>query len=440
MNWMAENQNKEIPTTADIVIIGGGLAGTAALWAIEQAEPGTQTVLIEQNDHLGGGSSVASLESFRSCWGTEAIAQQMRRSIEVFLNSDDFLGDGTAQALSVRQHGYLFCAFNAEQAETLKADVEHLHRLGLTHVEYLDADEFNYRFPWLSDSVVAGKFDPIAGSLDSNALIHAYIRQAPNAQIIYNARDVQIQVEAGHVKGVSTSTGAISAPIVVIASGAGAFQVGRTAGIELPVVVRPRQSFTTPWRHEGFPEEGPMVIGAHPFPHVRPEARSGAIFGWEYHWNSKYADSGHDDIFNDALREPLYPVSQLKDMRFPSITLMLLAKQFGHADGEGFADMRYMRGIQHNIGYYVYRDASTAYVTDSLGNKQPYMSERAIIDAHPDVGGLFLSIAHGGHGIMTSPSAGEILASKVLGRELPHPLFTDFGIDVSWVEHDMNAL
>ena len=117
-----------------------------------------------------------------------------------------------------------------------------------------------------------------------------------------------------------------------------------------------------------------------------------------------------------------------------------LARQFGHKDGEGFADGRYLRGISHNIGYYVYRDESAAYRTEPDGTQHPYDSERAIIDTHPEVEGLFMSVAHVGHGIMTSPASGEILASKVLGLPLPNPLFSEFGLDAKWVEYDEGVL
>jgi glycine/D-amino acid oxidase-like deaminating enzyme len=430
----------DMPRTADVIIIGGGPAGTAALWAIERAAPGTKTVLIEQSDNLGAGSSLASLECYRSCWPTPCIARQMERSIAVFHNADDWLGDGAALSLAVRQHGYLFCGFNQPQANTLKKEVEHLHRTGLTHVEFLDAAEVAYRFPWLGQNVVAAKFDPQAGSLDSNGLIQQYVRNAPSARILLGVQETRILVEQGRIAGVRTARGAIAAPTVVIAAGAGARAVGRTAGIDLPVVVCPRQSFTTAWRHESFPEDTPLVIGVASFPHVRPEARSGAIFGWEYAWQVKHIPHTEDGELRDALRDPIYPVEQLKDLRFPSITLALLARQFGHQAGTGFADSRYLRGVRHNIGYYVCRDASVAYITNPDGTRKPYPSQRAIIDAHPELEGLFLSIAHIGHGIMTSPAAGEILASKVLWRELPDPLFAQFGLDVPWVEHDENAL
>lgn len=430
----------EMPKTADVIIIGGGPAGTAALWAIERFAPGTRTVLIERSERLGAGSTTASLECFRTCWPSLCMAKQMERSVQVFQNADDEIGEGASASLGMHLQGYLFLGFNDRQAATLKAEVEHLHSMGLNHIESLKADEIALRFGWLGPRVVAAKYDPVAGWIDSNAMIYAFARAATNAQVLVGVPDVSVCVESGHVTGVSTPNGDISAPVVVIANGASAPATARTAGVELPVVMRPRQSFTTGWRHEAIPDSSPMLIGAAPFPHLHPEARSGAIFGWEYAWRSKNVDEAYGiNEAGDALRNPVFPVAPLKDPRFPSIVLTLLARQFGHADGEGFADSRYYRNISHNIGYYVYRDETTAY-REVDGARRPYESERAIIDGHPAVDGLFLSVAHVGHGIMTAPAAGEILASRVLGRPFAEPSFADFGLDVPWVAHDENAL
>jgi glycine/D-amino acid oxidase-like deaminating enzyme len=435
------SDHNAMPRTADIVIIGGGPVGTAILWAIERFAPGTHAVLIEKSNRLGAGSSIASLENFRTCWSALCLTRQMLRGVEVFLNADEYLGEGASQSLAIKQPGYLFCALNTEHAAALKNDVKRLHEIGLRHVEYLDAEEVRYRFGWLGERVIAAKFDPTAGWLDSNALIYRYAQNTDSAQIILGAQDAQICVEDGRVTGVETPYGHIATPQAVIAAGAGSRAVGRTAGIELPIILRPRQSFTTGSRHSEFPEDAPMIIGAPPYPHVRPEAREGAIFGWEYNWRNKELQSNYGtNASHDAIIDAIYPTEQLKDPRFPSITLALLARQLGHADGHGFADSRYLRGISHNIGYYVYRDETVAYKQKDEGVKLPYDSERAIIDAHPDIEGLFMSVAHVGHGIMGSPAAGEIMACKLLGMPLPDPIFHEFGLDVPWVEYDENAL
>lgn len=445
---------ESLPSTADAIILGGGPAGAAAAWALHRAEPSLRVVLIERADHLGAGSTAASLECWRTCWPTACIARQMARSVEVFQHADEYLGEGAAAGISLKQHGYLFCAFTEPHAETLHRDVAHLHGMGLTHIEFLNADEVSHRFGWLGDRVIAAKFDPVAGWLDSNALIHWYLKASPSVQVALGVGESAIETRAGRVTGVRTPQGVISTPRVLIAAGAESWALGRTAGVELPVVARPRQSFTTSWRHAGFPSDSPLVIGGPPFPHVRPEAGSGAIFGWEYAWRNKRrsVDFGSEsrtrglsplsisDGPPDALIEPVYPVDSLKDPRFPSLTLALLARQFGHRAGEGFASPRYLQGVHHNIGYYVSRGPAAACRVGADGSPQPYESERAIIDRVGEVEGLFVSIAHVGHGIMTSPAAGEIAASLMLGRPLPDPAYADFGMGVQWVEHDESVL
>ncbi len=429
----------ERPRTADVVIIGGGPAGTAALWALGRADPSLRLVLVEQAESLGAGSSGASLEQYRTCWPTPCLARQMTRSISVFHAVDEYLGAGAAEALALKQRGYLYCGFTQRQTDALAADVAHLHQHGLTHVEFLGADEVAYRYPWLAGRVAGAKYDPRAGWLDSAALVYHYARSAANATILLGETGAAIRVEGGRVRGITSPLGDIDAPQVVIAAGAGARAVGRTAGIELPVVLRPRQSFTTPWRHDTFPEDSPVIIGGAPFPHGRPEARTGAIFAWEYGWNSKNAP-GVDGPARDYLVEPAWPVEALRDPRFPSIVLLLLARQFGDAPGEGFDDPRYLRGISHNIGYYVYRSPDNAYQTLADGSRGSYHSQRAIIGPWPGIEGLSLSVAHVGHGIMASAASGEIIAATVLGRDLPDPVYADFGVDVPWVPFDAGGL
>lgn len=432
---------EEMPTTADVIVIGGGLAGTSAVWALERAQAGIKTVLIEKSERLGAGSSLASLENYRTCWSAQCLMQQMTRSVEVFYNADEYLHEGASQSLALKQRGYLFCAFTPEQTQTYQRDIDLLHSIGSPHIEYLNADEVRYRFGWVGERVIGAKYDPTAGWLDSNALVHSFVKSAPSAQVLLGIKSVNICVENGRIRGVETPNGFIASPNVLIACGASARQVGRTAGVELPIILRPRQSVTTGWRHNPFPDDAPMLISHSPFVHVRPEAQSGAIFGWEYHWHTKHVSPEYGaNPDKDAIIDPLYPVSNLKDPRLPSMMLMMLARKFGHNDGEGFADGRYLRGVHHNVGYYVYRDESIAYRVADDGTHRPYESERALMDAHPDVEGLYVSVAHVGHGIMGSPAGGEIIASKILGQPLPHPSFADFGFDVHWAEHDENPL
>lgn len=425
----------EQPKTADVIIVGGGPAGTAAAWALERAQPGLRIVLIERAAQPGSGASNASLENFRTAWAAPCLARLMTRSIDVFTHPAEYFGEGVD--LGAKQRGYLWCAFTEAQAAKLRAEVEHLHAIGLSHIEYLDTSTVQARFGWLGPKLLAGKYDPQAGWLDSYALIQAFLRACETTTVLLDVPSVRLVREGDRITGVETSAGRIDAPATIIAAGADARGVAATANVHLPLIMRPRQSFTTGWRHPEFPAGGPAVIGSAPFPHVRPEAQDGAIFGFEYAWNAK--GLGENGRAVEALETPVYPVDRWKDPRMPSVTLMLLAKQFGHQRG-GFASPNYLRGLDHRAGYYVYRDATNAFKLAADGVPRAYDSQRAILDAHPDVSGLFLSVAHVGHGIMSAPAAGEIVAARVLGRPLPDPTFVDFAWGAHYVEHDSGGL
>ena len=425
----------EQPKTADVIVVGGGPAGTAAAWALERAQPGIQIALIERAAQPGSGASNASLENFRTAWAAPCLARLMTRSIDLFMQPGEAFGEETD--LGAKQRGYLWCAFTEPQAAKLRAEVEHLHAIGLPHIEYLDPSEVQARFGWLGPKLLAGKYDPHAGWLDSYALIQAFLRACQTTTVLLGVPDVRLIREGDRITGVETSAGRISAPATLIAAGADSRGIAATAGVHLPLVMRPRQSFTTGWRHPEFPADGPAIIGSAPFPHVRPEAQDGAIFGFEYAWNAK--GMGKNGRAAEALEAPIYPVDRWKDPRMPSVALMLLDKQFGHERG-GFASPNYLRGLDHRAGYYVYRDATNAYSTSADGQQRGYDSQRAILDAHPDVSGLFLSVAHVGHGIMSAPAAGEIVASRILGQSLPDPAFADFAWGAHYVEHDSGGL
>lgn len=432
---------EEMPHTADVVIIGGGMAGPAASWALQRAMPGIKTVLLEQDDQLASGASKASIECFRTCWPTESLAAQMSRSAQIYLNADAYLGDGASEALNVKQRGYLYCGFTEEQAAGLRNDVDHLHNMGLGHIEYLDKNEVHHRYPWLGSNVVAAKVDPTAGWLDSNALAYQYAKNGERAKFLSGMNHPRIIVQGDRIVGVATENGVIQTEKVIIAAGAGSREVGRTAGIELPIVLRPRQSFSTSFRDADIPADAPFIIGNNPWAYMRPEG-PGGIFGWEYNWKNtvdpKNGKSDHENGIEDYLVNPV-PYDRVKDQRFPQVTLDGLKRRFGKL----FNSNDYLvslRDVKHQAGYYVYRSPENTFITTKEGSKKPYVSERAIIDAWPGIDGLFLSVAHVGHGVMASAASGEIVAAHVLGNDLSNPLFYDFGLNVHWVPNDGGGL
>src|SRR4030095_4789000 len=69
---------------------------------------------------------------------------------------------------------------------------------------------------------------------------------------------------AGEIEGVVTRDGAVSAPVVVIATGAWSGVVGTLAGVDIPVAPLRRSKFiTAPFPFDKIPEATPFVIDPH---------------------------------------------------------------------------------------------------------------------------------------------------------------------------------
>ncbi|MCW5853974.1 MAG: FAD-binding oxidoreductase [Anaerolineae bacterium] len=419
---------------SDVIIIGGGQAGPAVAWALERADPTVSITLVEDHDQLAAGASTASMENFRTAWVPQCIAEQMRWSVRLFLDPDHYLREGAAEGLGVRRNGYLWLAMDDAEAAALRESVALLHSWGIEHAQFLSGDEVRYRFPWLPPHITGAKWDPLAGWLNSDFLAHRFVAQTRRTRRRMGARVRRILTEGGRVAGVETDRERLSAPVVVIAAGPGSRVLGRTAHADIPVFCIPRQSFRTPYRQPSIPASAPLVISRRPYAHFRPDG-DGLLFAWSYRWmkgdNEPPAGAEPIDGWTPGYVRPIWPIEPLRDPRFPEATLYLLGKQFRQREGEGFRDPRYLtRRIGHQIGYYVYREP----VVDAVGHL--IRSERAILDRWPGLDGLFVCTAHAGHGIMTAPAVGEIMAGLILGRPPRIPLWEQFGLGVQSVPYE----
>lgn len=424
---------EEMPRSADVVIIGGGMAGTAASFGLNRVDPKIRTVVVETAEDIATGDSTRSLECYRENWPTPSLAAQMAESIHAYLHADEEIGEGASQSICVKRHGYLYGASTSEQAEAQRKEVEEGNGRGLNLVEWLDYEEVHHRYPWLPSRVVSATFDPSAGSLNSNGLARAYAKVGERAKFLLGMRNPRIIVENGKVVGVSTEQGTISTDNVIIAAGAGSHAVGLTAGVKLPLELRARESFTTVFRDPRIPQDAPFMIGHRSGAYMRPQGEGGML-GWEYERTyGEPPDGGMDYLIEPVNR------STLVERRFPYITLHHLAREFGDIfTWQG--DSPYVRRKPYQqAGFYVYRGRENAYKEEG-GQRRPYRSQRPIIGPIPGVVGLFGSFAHVGHGVMDSFGGGNIIADHVLGRPLRNSLYADFGYDVHWVPSDGGGL
>ena len=80
-------------TTADVVIIGGGVTGSSV--AFNLAKRGVANVAVLDKSTVASGATGKSSACIRQHYSTEVTARMVRRSLEVFENFADEVG-GTA--------------------------------------------------------------------------------------------------------------------------------------------------------------------------------------------------------------------------------------------------------------------------------------------------------------------------------------------------------
>src|SRR5581483_11320567 len=115
-------------------------------------------------------------------------------------------------------------------------------------------------------------FLPTDGYIDPSQLTFALAEGARRhgAEIATNTRVNGIGVERGRVTGVETDKGSIETEIVVNAGGMFAAEIGRLAGVVVPVVPMAHEYLVT--RPSGLPLEMPTMRDPSLLVYFRPES------------------------------------------------------------------------------------------------------------------------------------------------------------------------
>ncbi|HEX9114733.1 MAG TPA: FAD-dependent oxidoreductase, partial [Anaerolineae bacterium] len=262
------------PTTADAVVVGGGIVGAASAFWLSRA--GLDTVLVEMEDGLSTLTSSKSIESFRAQFTEPAMAELALASIRIYENFAEVV-QLPDYDIDLRHGGYLFVTDDPGLTGSLQAAVARHHELGVTDSEYLNAAEIQARFPYISETAVAATFRQADGSFSSHAATQGFAKGC-SATFLLGTRVTGIERDGNGVSGVVTSRGKIATRLVVNAAGPFAGEIGRLAGLDLPVQPMRRQKAYILPRPE-IPRDAPLVIDIGRDAYWRPET-GGAFIAW----------------------------------------------------------------------------------------------------------------------------------------------------------------
>ena len=219
-------------TTAQVVVIGGGVVGCSVLYHL--TKKGWKDVMLLERDQLTSGSTWHAAGGFHTLNGDPNVAMLQSYTVGLYKELEEISGQSCGLHLSAG----IMLADTPERMEFLKTTVAKGRYLGM-HTEIISVAEARKYFPLIEDRHFIGALlDPNEGHLDPSGTTYAY---AKAAKLGGATIEVQTKVEALEQKPdgswrVVTNRGVVECEHVVNAGGLWAREVGRMVGIELPVL------------------------------------------------------------------------------------------------------------------------------------------------------------------------------------------------------------
>lgn len=246
----------DIPKTADILIIGGGVMGASAAYHL--AKRGVKDILLlEKESHFGTGATGRCAGGVRYQFSTEINVTLSIHSLPMIENFKEEIG----QDPGYHKYGYLLVATNENEVKEFRLNVAMQNRLGV-QTELLSGDEVRRRLPLMRfDDALAGTFHHKDGTADPNSIVMGYINasQKMGVRALTGVEVIGVTVSGGEVRSVKTNLGEIEARVVLNAAGPWSGLIAAMAGINVPLIPLRRQMFTTNPLKE-VPENFPFVI------------------------------------------------------------------------------------------------------------------------------------------------------------------------------------
>ena len=366
------------PRTADLVIVGGGVAGAALAFFARRA--GLEVVIVERRPALGTWSTAAATGAFRLQFDNPEELAVVRESVDFFLRFADETGLA-GYDLGLETGGYLWVATDEGTAARQRALVGRQRGWGLDDVELIAGAELRRRFPYLCETVLQARFRAGDGWLDPRRLTIGLAR-ASRAPVVAPAEVMELDVERDTVRGVVTDRGAISAAAVVIAAGNRSARLAASVGLTLPIVLKRRHRLVLLDVPEA-PRHSPMTIDESTGTHWRPAG--GAV---HVMWPDPDEPEG----------EPLDDVPTREGFAFDVL------------------DPASPRAAARLAPFWrsVWERGTSSWLLKA-GQYDLTPDHRAVLGATP-VKGLFLDTGHSGHGVMMSVGAARRVIDAVLGR------------------------
>jgi sarcosine oxidase subunit beta len=217
-------------STADVVIVGGGVVGTSIAFHLTQL--GVSDVLLLERGELSGGATGRSGALVRTHYTNAPEAQLAAAALPWFEEWADRVGG----ACGFVRTGFVQLV-TAGDADRLRCNVAMLTGLGIdTRVlERAELDALGSGLALAAGDI--GAYEPRSGHADPIATTRTLAAAAARggARILEHTTALRLLASGGHVTGVETSAGRVQSETVILANGSWSVALVEPLGLNLPI-------------------------------------------------------------------------------------------------------------------------------------------------------------------------------------------------------------
>jgi sarcosine oxidase subunit beta len=374
-----------VEKATEVLIVGGGIMGCSLAYNL--AKRGMSVVVVERREHCGMEASGRNSSGVRAQLRDPLELPLAMASQDLWLHLSEELG----YEVEYVRTGNLALAFTPEQLGDFRTRVAREQASGLD-VRMVDVKEIRELVPLLSEDVEINGNHLLGGSYctrDGTAnpilatLGFCFAARRVGARIYTKTEVTGFEIAGNRIRKVRTNRGVIEAGIVVNAAGPWAPEVGRMAGVEIPIVPYLCQVFIT----QKMPKET-----LKPFTSVMP-------FGC---WTQTY----HGNL--------LFTNEHLPLQQFPK-------KEVGYDALEYLCYLTATFFARGTLG-------KIPLLRSYSGWNEVTPDEVAIIGFASRPENLFISAGYSGHGFCLGPISGQICADLITEGKTSCPI-ADLGFD-----------
>lgn len=224
-------------TTAEVVIVGGGVIGLTIARAL--AQRGVREVMLIERGRLGAEASWAAggiLAPQVEVDHKDDFFELACASRDLYPEFAESLKEETGVDVELDTAGTLCLGFTAADEAELRHRYDWQHREGL-EVEWLDADEARRLEPSISAEVRCALRFPRDFQVENRRLISALVRanEELGTQLVTGSTVNALRAKDQKIFGVETSEGFVDTPVVVLAAGAWSSLI-KSPHVDLPAI------------------------------------------------------------------------------------------------------------------------------------------------------------------------------------------------------------